>query len=108
LGTGAFADYKSDIGYTDLKALLGANTPTGTGVNVLQAEASAVSSTDTNYPVYAPDITNSQFVGKTFSFPDVASTSPSGHATGVGSRFYGSIPLLMALTISPVMRLMPG
>jgi hypothetical protein len=46
---GAFADYKSDdIGYTDLKALLGANTPTGTGVNVLQAEASAVISTDTN------------------------------------------------------------
>jgi hypothetical protein len=88
---GAFADYKSDdIGYTDLKALLGANTPTGTGVNVLQAEASAVISTDTNYPVYAPDITNLQFVGKTFSFPGVASTSPSGHATGVGSLFYGS------------------
>ena len=87
---GAFADYKSDIGYTDLKALLGANTPTGAGVYVLQAEASAVISIDTNYPVYAQDIINSQFVGKTFSFPGVASTSPSGHATGVGSLLYGS------------------
>ena len=77
-----YADYKTDIGYSALQTLLGANTPTGAGVNVLQAEAGGT--------VYAPDTTNSQFSGKTFTFPGAASVSPSGHATGVGSIFYGS------------------
>lgn len=84
------ADYKSDIGYTELENLLGLNTPTGAGVNVTQVEASQVATTDGTYPIYAPDTTSSQFAGKTFSFPGTASTSPSGHATGVGSRFYGN------------------
>ncbi len=77
-----YADYKTDIGYSALHTLLGVNIPTGAGVNVLQAEAGGT--------IYAPDIANSQFTGKTFTFPGAASISPSGHATGVGSRFYGS------------------
>lgn len=87
---GAMADYKSDIGYTELANILGLNTPTGAGVNVTQVEASQVISTDSTYPIYAPDTANSQFSGKSFTFPGTASTSPSGHATGVGSRFYGN------------------
>jgi hypothetical protein len=87
---GAFADYKADIGYTALETLLGANTPTGANVNVTQAEASLVVNTDPAYPVYAPDITNSQLAFKNFSFPGAPSTAPSGHATSVGSLFYGS------------------
>lgn len=86
----AFADYKSDIGYSDLLTLLGGGTPTGANVKVTQVEASLVGSSDPAYPNYAPDTTNSQFVGKTFSFPGTASTSPSGHANSVGALFYGN------------------
>ena len=72
---GVFADYKTDIGYTALIDQLGSNAPTGNGVNVTQVEASAVASSDADYPVYAPDI--SQFTGKQFYFPGTPSTSPS-------------------------------
>ena len=78
----ALADYKADIGYTDLQNLLGANTPTGAGVKVTQIEAGGT--------IYAPDVTDPQFNGKIISFPGAASVSPSGHATWVGSIFYGS------------------
>ncbi|MDO9160964.1 MAG: hypothetical protein Q8N35_08100 [Methylococcaceae bacterium] len=81
--TNASADYKDDIGYTDLTALLGTAIPTGAAVKVTQVEAG-----DDNL-IYAPDTNNSQFSGKTFNFPGTPSTSISGHATGVGSRFYG-------------------
>ncbi|OAI09530.1 hypothetical protein A1353_04270 [Methylomonas methanica] len=87
----AAADYKTDIGYQALLIQLGANIPTGDGVNVVHAEASLVESRDhPDYPIYAPDILKVQFAGKTFSFPGKkASTSPSGHADSVGARFYG-------------------
>ncbi|MCQ8129087.1 hypothetical protein [Methylomonas rivi] len=84
------ADYKSDVGYTDLRNLLGADIPTGAGVSVTQAEASSVPNTNGNFPVYAPDTGNAQFADDTLLFPGTASTSPSSHATGVGARFYGS------------------
>lgn len=80
----ASADYKNDIGYTDLVNLLGTNAPTGANVKVTQAEYGG-----DNF-IYAPDTGSSQFTGKTFSFPGTAGTSASGHATGVGSRFYGN------------------
>ncbi|QPK63004.1 hypothetical protein IVG45_19655 [Methylomonas sp. LL1] len=85
-----FADYKDDIGYTALAEQLGLNMPTGAGVNVTQVEASTVKDGEKGYPIYAPDINDSQFAGKTFSFPGVASTSASSHATGVASLFYGN------------------
>ncbi len=78
----ALADYKTDIGYVDLQALLGANMPTGAGVKVMQVEAGGT--------VYAPNTTSTQFAGKTFRFPCAASISPFGHATWVGSLFYGA------------------
>lgn len=83
------ADYKSDVGYTELQSLLGANTPTGSGVKVTHAEASSVPISNSSFPIYAPDVNNTQFTGDTFLFPGAASTSPSSHATGVGARFYG-------------------
>lgn len=82
---GAFADYKSDIGYASLEALLGVTTPAGTNVKVTQVEAGGTDGT-----VYAQDTRSAQFAFKTFSFPEAASLSPSAHATGVGSLFYGS------------------
>ena len=87
---GVFADYKSDIGYDDLENLLVFSKPTGANIGVIQVEASLVGGSDSAYPIYAPEIINSQFAGKTFIFPGAASTSPSGHATGVGSRYYGN------------------
>ena len=94
----AFADYKTDIGYTDLQNLLGSNTPTGANVKITQVEASLVGSTDATYPIYAPDITDAQFSGKTFSFPGTASFSPSGHASGVGSLLYGNNAIASGIT----------
>lgn len=84
------ADYKSDIGYTELQNLSGSDAPTGAGVNVTQTEASVVPVTNADFPVYAPDADNPQFTDDTIIFPGAASTSTSSHATGVGTRFYGS------------------
>lgn len=86
----AYADYQADIGYVGLHALLDANTPNGLNVQVSQVEASVVGSTDSKYPVYAPDPTVQAFAGKNFSFPDGSNAVTSGHATGVGELFYGN------------------
>ena len=76
------ADIKADLGYTSLVSLLGAATPDGTGVAVMQVEAG------TNF---APDLSNAQFAGKTITdFSAGPSPSISSHATGVGTRFYGN------------------
>ena len=86
----SYADYKTDIGYTELQTLLGANTPNGAGVNVLQIEASSVASSDPTYPLYSPNVTDTAFTGKSFSFPGVASTSVNGHANWVSGIFFGN------------------
>ena len=77
----SIADIKQDLGYTELASVLGASLPDGATVAVLQVEAG---------DNFAPDTANSQFVGKTFQdLSDPVSAAPSGHATGVGSKFYG-------------------
>lgn len=87
----ALADYQTDIGYRDLQTQLGFNTPTGANVKVAQVEASTVVKTALDFPIFAPDTQLAQFAGKTFSFPgSVQSTSPSSHATGVATLFYGN------------------
>jgi len=93
----AVADYKADIGYTELQSALGGAVPTGMGVKVTQVEASSVSSSDPNYPVFAPDPTIAPLSGKTFSYPGLTcGTSPctpsvfSAHASGVAMNFYGN------------------
>ncbi len=93
-----YADYKTDIGYTDLQTLLGTNIPTGAGVNVMQIEASSVASTDPTYPIYSPDITDPAFTGKTFSFPGASSQGVSGHANWVGTIFYGNNAMANGIT----------
>ena len=77
----SIADIKEDVGYTQLANELGSALPDGAGVAVLQVEAG---------DNFAPDSTNVQFAGKTFQdLSNPPSPAPSGHASGVGSRFYG-------------------
>lgn len=80
----ALAGYKDDIGYTRLINEQGANTPDGSGVLVTQAEALSGGA-------YMPNVDDGQIIGK--SIIDMSGTNPdgssSGHATGVGKKFYG-------------------
>lgn len=80
----AHANYLDDIGYTALRAELGAAIPTGTGVGVTQVEANT---TGTGLS-YMPDITYQEFAGKTISARSGASVV-SGHASTVGVFYYG-------------------
>jgi hypothetical protein len=63
------AEFKSDIGYS---------LPTGAGVRATQVEAQDG----------MPDISNGEFIGKTFAAKTSTLTN-SSHATGVGTFFYG-------------------
>jgi len=93
----AQAGYLDDIGYVELQAALGAETPTGAGIAVTQVEGSVVPVSDSAFPVYAPD--PALFPGKTLHFPlesnnppglPAPRNGPSGHATAVGQIFYGA------------------
>jgi len=86
-----YADYKSDIGYTKLQTELGAAMLTGSGVAVSQIEAE-VDPTNANYN-YRPDAGNTEFSGKSFTFPSNfgTATGVSTHATTVGRYYYGAI-----------------
>ncbi len=85
----ATADYRSDIGYTKLQQDLGGSIPNGAGVVVSQVEGTQLVN---GQDAWMPDITNSEFVGKTIVN---ASGAPaglySGHATPVGRAFYGTV-----------------
>lgn len=93
LSFAAVADggYTDDIGYTQLKAELGAATPTASSVTVAQVEARTdVDSQGTpldSFPNYLPDAANSAFVGKTIT-PKTADGQVSSHATAVGQYFW--------------------
>lgn len=75
---------KSAIGYNALQAELGAATPTGAGVKVSVVEASW----DGRASNYAPDDTDSEFGGKSFTYKS-GSHSDSLHATEVGRHLFG-------------------
>ncbi len=100
-GAAAAADYKDDIGYTQLQTELGSNTPTGNGVPVTQVEAD-LTPDNPDYYSYLPD--TSQFSGKTFTLYRVYKdplhpvVGTSGHATGVGQLFYGSSSIAPGIT----------
>jgi hypothetical protein len=84
----AVADYKADIGYTQLAAELGAAMPTGAGVPVLQVEAAYLQGT---IETFTPNPTETQFAGKTITnLTGGAENYYSPHATGVGFYFYGN------------------
>ena len=84
-----YADYKDDIGYTRLATELGINLPDGSGVRVSQTEADTDGVAGSPYQ-YFPDTTNVQFEGKTIINVTGSNYTPSGHATSVGKRFYGT------------------
>ena len=93
-GAAAAADYKADIGYTQLQTELGSNTPTGNGVPVTQVEADT--GANPNYYTYLPDTLFSEFTGKSFSFHIVYKDSNyptygiSSHATRLARIFTAS------------------
>lgn len=84
----AAAARADEVGYDALVARLGAATPTGALVRVVQTEAPASGA-------YSPDQTNAEFAGKTFTLMSGAS-GVSSHATEVGREYYGS-----ALSMAP-------
>ena len=79
-----YADLNEDIGFTRLYNELGGAMPTGDGVTVTQVEAL---SSDGHW---MPDLSNTQFSGKTITDKTGGDTGSSSHATGVGTRFYGT------------------
>ncbi len=86
----AQADYRDDIGYTQLQSELGINMPKGIGIKVTQVEA-AVGVTDDNAGSWMPNKTSAQFTGKIIADQSVPSSSGiSSHATGVAQLFYGN------------------
>lgn len=90
LSSQAYADYRDDIGYTQLQAQLGLATPDGNGVAVTHVEA-AIGATDTDVGAWMPDVSTAQFSGKNILDQSVPlSNGISGHATGVGGLFYGN------------------
>ena len=91
LAPAARASYITDIGYGALQAQLGASTPTGAGVRVAQVEAPINDVSGGAAPIFMPDPSNGQFIGKTITaINGNTSGSFSGHATGVGELFYGN------------------
>lgn len=91
-GATAAADYKADIGFTQLQSELGGSIPTGAGVTVTQVEAGGWDATKQVW-VYLPDHTISQFNDKNFiprTEPYNWNDSIFWHATNVGQYFYGT------------------
>lgn len=88
----ALASYITDIGYTALESELGAATPTGAGVRVAQVEAPVNDVSGGAAPIFMPDPSDAEFLGKTITaINGNPSGSFSGHATGVGQLFYGNV-----------------
>lgn len=91
LSPAAWASYITDIGYDALQAQLGASTPTGTGVRVAQVEAPINDVSGGAAPIFMPDPSLLDFLGKTITpVGGNPSGQYSGHATGVGVLFYGT------------------
>ena len=83
----ASADYYDDIGFRQLQARLGAATPTGAGVLVVQAEGEQVLN---GVATWAPDPGTAEFRGTTITDRSGAPAGVySGHATAVGTFLYG-------------------
>jgi hypothetical protein len=72
------------VGLQELSARLGPALPRGVGVPVCQVEAN----TEGGLSFYGPDLTRSEFAGKTFT-PMSGTMNASWHATTVGTSFYG-------------------
>ncbi len=90
------AGYKEDIGYTALANEIGTTIPAGGSLSlVTQAEGALLLDHDGDdktdkIQVWAPDPTRPEFTGKTINDVSGSPAFYSGHATSVGSRFYGN------------------
>ncbi|TWU56624.1 hypothetical protein Poly51_25400 [Rubripirellula tenax] len=80
----ASADWRDDIGYTQLTNELGVATPTGAGVAVSMAEAPDASAR------YLPNTSGTNFTGKTVTNETASSTGFNSHASGVAGLFFGN------------------
>jgi hypothetical protein len=91
-----FAGYKDDIGYTALQGEFGAATPYGGNLSlVTQVEGPLLRDHDGDdqtdkIQVWAPDPAHPELTGKTIEDVSGSPAFYSGHATSVGSRFYGN------------------
>lgn len=83
------ADWKDDIGYTRLIQTYATGVPTSVSAGVTQVEAN-----DSSGNSYLPDSTSSEFTGKTIGNLGSGSGT-SGHASAVGSYFYGNTGSLL-------------
>ena len=86
----ARADYFDDIGYTALRADLGASLPVAAGVPVMIVESDK--DEDPFVEAYAPNVTHAEFRGKKISVGErgpVVYEPFSSHATNVGRLFFG-------------------
>src|SRR5262245_30907716 len=82
LAASARADYKDQIGFNFLQSELGSATPTGKGIPVVHAETGVAS--------IQSDPTTGEFAGKHFDFLPAPPASVDGHASLVGTLFYGN------------------
>ena len=95
-GSTAFAGYKEDIGFTALQAELGATIPDGRSISlVTQCEAESLIDHNGDertgkISVWMPDPGFREFAGKKIFDKSGSPPFYSGHATGVGSHFYGN------------------
>ena len=91
-----FAGYKDDIGYTALQAEFGLSIPRGENISqVAQAEGALLLDHDGDdqtdkIKAWAPNPAHPQFTGKSIHDKSGSPGFYSGHATSVGSRFYGN------------------
>lgn len=83
------ADYRDRIGWTSLKARLGASAPSGSGIPVMQVEATDGSGN------YSPQLTHAEFSGKVITLRS-GSSGTSSHATTVGRYYYGATTSIAA------------
>lgn len=84
----ANADWKDEVGHTQLANEVGPGLETGVGVAVAVSEA-WVNSTD-GVPSYLPDFASPQFSGKTFTDASGLTSEVSGHSHGVTTLFVGN------------------
>ena len=83
-------------GYSALVARLGSATPTGAGIGVVQVESPLA----TDSTAYSPDVSHSEFTGKTVTRMNTP-YAISSHATYVASYLYG-VNTSMAKGVSTV------
>jgi hypothetical protein len=83
LMSASLADWKDDVGFTQLQNEVGAGLESGAGVRVSMSEAFVGNN-------YLFDFSSSQFSGKTLTDGSNIASGISGHANGVASRFFGN------------------